>query len=45
LTLLISYLPLLHPDHLAVRVKDAGKLQRLFSEVLGLPVSWYTEWL
>jgi hypothetical protein len=38
--MLISYLPLLQPDHLAVRVNDAQKLHRLFTEVLGLPISW-----
>jgi len=38
--MLISYLPLLQPDHLSVRVNDAEKLHRLFAEVLRLPISW-----
>lgn len=35
-----SYLPLLQPDHLSVRVNDAEKVHRLFVEVLALPVAW-----
>lgn len=41
----ITYLPLLQPDHLSVRVNDAQKLHCLFTEVLGLPVSWPLECL
>lgn len=35
-----SYLPLLQPDHLSVRVNDAEKLHHLFDKVLALPIAW-----
>lgn len=33
-----SFLPLLQPDHLSVRVNNASQIHLLFAEVLGLPI-------
>ena len=35
-----SFLPLLQPDHLSVRVNNASQIHLLFAEVLALPVAW-----